>query len=371
MNEMINEFRELMSTAWNSTLWDASFGSIVIAIAVLLFFMMLRKIFTNIVIKRVRHFTDKTENEFDDKLLVAVKEPLKFVFVIIGFYIATNIIYLEPDIAALADRVVTSLITFILFWTLYRCVNPLSYVLEKVSTIFGEATQDLKGLTIKVAKTLIFVFGAAAILDEWGINVTGFLASLGIVGMAVALAAKDFVANLFGSLTIFLDKTFKKGDWIMTPHVEGTVHEIGLRATKIRTFADAMETIPNATLANHAMTNWSKMDKRRIKMKIGLTYGTSVTQVEQILKDLQDYIGNHEEINQKSTQLIHLVDFNERSIDILLYYFTKTTNWASWMEVREENMLAFMKIVEQNGSAFAFPTRSLYVESLPENVENA
>lgn len=367
----MDELWQIISTTWDSTLWDASFGSIVISIGVIVIFMMLRKIFTNIVIKRIRYFTDKTENKFDDKLLVAVKEPLKFVFVILGFYIATNIVYLEPTIADIGKRIVTSLITFTLFWTLYRCIDPLSYVLEKISTVFGSATQDLKGLTIKVAKTLIFIFGAAAILDEWGINVTGFLASLGIVGMAVALAAKDFVANLFGSLTIFLDKTFKKGDWIMTPHVEGTVEEIGLRATKIRTFADAEETIPNATLANHAMTNWSRMNKRRIKMRIGLEYSTSRAQVQKILKDLQDFISNHEEIHQNSTQLIHLVEFNDSSIDILLYYFTKTTNWAKWMEVREENMLEFMRIVEENGSAFAFPSRSLYIESMPENVENA
>ena len=359
----MQDFWQQVVSVWNTTLWDISFSQLALAAGILLGFLLLRRLFSLIVINRIQALTKRTATELDDNFVEAVQAPLKFVFVIIGYYIATRFLEFPPSVGEINANIVVSLITFLMFWTAYRFIAPLSLVLDRVWTVFGGISADLKSMFVKSAKTLILLLGLAAILDEWGINVTGFLASLGLIGMAVALAARDFVGNLFGGLTIFLDKAFKKGDWIMTPKVEGTVDEIGLRATKIRTFADALESIPNGILANNEITNWSRMNSRRIKMTIGLEYRTTRVQVEKILARLRDYISSNDEINQDATQLIHLVAFNDSSIDILLYYFTKTTNWGEWMRVREENMLTFMGIVEQEGAAFAFPSRSLYMEN--------
>jgi MscS family membrane protein len=158
---------------------------------------------------------------------------------------------------------------------------------------------------------------------------------------------------------------FKQGDWIMTPDVEGVVEEIGTRATKIRTFSKAIVTVPNATLVNSAVTNWSKMTNRRIKMRLGLEYRTRRDQVTRIMQRIKDYLQNHPDIETKVVTFVYLDEFNESSIDILLYYFTKTTNWEEWLRIREENMLEFMKIIEDEGAAFAFPSQQLYVEKLP------
>jgi MscS family membrane protein len=334
-----------------------------IAAAILIGFFLVRRLFSLIVLFRLRVLAKKTETVFDDYLLEAVEAPLRFVFVIVGYIVATRTLEFPERFEAINAKVVISLITFTLFWTAYRCVVPFNMILDRMWNVFGAFSDELQGLFVKVAKSLIFVLGLAAILDEWGINVTGFVASLGLVGMAVALAARDFVANLFGGLTIFLDKVFEKGDWIMTPHIEGTVEEIGLRATKIRTFADAIESMPNGALANNEITNWSRMSKRRIRMTIGLEYRTSRDQIEKILTRIRDFIASSEEVVQTGTQLIHMVEFNDSSIDILLYYFTKTTVWAEWMDIRERHMLEFMRIVEEEGAGFAFPSRSLYMEN--------
>jgi MscS family membrane protein len=209
---------------------------------------------------------------------------------------------------------------------------------------------------------LNFMIGFAVILQSWGYNVTGFVASLGIGGLAFALAAKDTAANLFGSLVIFGDKPFEIGDWIKTDEVEGTVEDIGIRSTKVRTFAQALVHVPNATLANSAIINWSRMGKRRIKMNVGLTYETTEAQMRTIVEQIRSMLQGHEEIDQ-STLFIHFTDYSESSLDIFCYFFTKTTVWGEYLRVREDVNLKIKKIVEENGSAFAFPSRTVYLES--------
>ena len=221
--------------------------------------------------------------------------------------------------------------------------------------------KDLANLITKFIQVIIAALGLITILQEWGYNITGFLASLGLVGMAIALAAKDTVANLFGSLVIFSDKPFKIGDWIKTDDVEGIVEVVGIRSTKVRTFAQALVSVPNASLANGAILNWSKMGKRRIKMSVGLTYSTTSTQMQNILKEMRVMLEKHKDIH-KETIFIYFTDFQDSSLGIFCYFFTKTTNWGEYMRVREDINLKIMHIVESNGSSFAFPSRSIYIE---------
>ncbi|MBF0274620.1 MAG: mechanosensitive ion channel, partial [Nitrospinae bacterium] len=164
-----------------------------------------------------------------------------------------------------------------------------------------------------------------------------------------------------------------RGDWIETAAVEGTVEEIGVATTKLRTFANSVQTIPNRLLADQPITNWSKMRIRRIKMLIGVEYRTTGAQLEKIVSDILAYLENNPEIaqpkNSKAKLMVHLAEFASSSVNIDLYYFTKTTNWQEWRRIKHENMLEFMKIVEKNGAAFAFPSQSIYVEQLPEEPE--
>ena len=219
---------------------------------------------------------------------------------------------------------------------------------------------------IKGIKLVLMTMGFVVIVQEWGYDFTGFLASLGLGGLAFALAAKDTAANLFGSLVIFSDKPFDVGDWIQTPSVEGTVESIGIRSTRVRTFAKALVAVPNATLANSPITNWSRMNMRRIKMTIGLTYSTSSTQMQSILDQTRTMLQNDPDINQK-TILINFTDFQDSALGIFCYFFTNTTNWQEYLMVRERINLCIMKIVEDNKAGFAFPSQSVYIESLPDN----
>ena len=259
-----------------------------------------------------------------------------------------------------------SMFAFIIFWSLYRIVDIFSrFVDEYQEKLASRFSADLALFLIKGVKLVLLVMGFVIIVQEWGYNFTGFLASLGLGGLAFALAAKDTAANLFGSLVIFSDKPFDVGDWIQTPSVEGTVESIGIRSTRVRTFAKALIAVPNASLANSPITNWSRMTMRRIKMTVGLTYNTNSTQMQNILTQVRQMLEKDPDINDQ-TILINFTDFQDSALGIFCYFFTNTTNWQEYLMVRERINLSIMKIVEENRASFAFPSQSVYIETLPD-----
>ena len=330
----------------------------IVAIVIFIFFQLFRVVLRKFLLKIVK----KTSNKFDDDLVDSIGKPLDFLFVIIGANFAVDILVLTENVSLFLDQVVRSGFIVVLFWAMLNILTTLAQNIHKVTNKFGDKVSvEVANFVVKSIRLFIIILGFIAFLQEWGFNVSGFLASMGLIGMAFALAAKDTAANLFGSLVIFTDKPFKVGDWIKTPSVEGTIETIGIRSTRVRTFAQAVVTVPNATLANSAILNWSRMGKRRIKMDIGVTYDTKGETVENIIKDIKTMLENNENIHQE-TIYVYFSEFGASSLNIFCYYFTKSTVWGEFMRVREETYLEIMKIVEKNGSGFAFPTQTLHIE---------
>ena len=265
------------------------------------------------------------------------------------------------------SSVVKSFALFILFWILYRLIDNFEIFFIKFSQKFGkELSKDIENFIIKTLRLIIIVIAIMSILQEWGINVTAFVASLGLVGIwHLPLLQKTQRQTSLVSLVIFTDRPFKIGDWIQTPQVEGTVEEIGIRSTKVRTFAQALVSVPNANIANEAITNWSRMGKRRIKMRLGLTYATNTNQMNLILEQIRQMLKDHPQIHQ-DTIMIYFDEFSDSSLSLFCYFFTKTTVWAEYLQVREDVNLKIMKIVEDNKASFAFPSQSLYIEHFPK-----
>ena len=355
-----------METITSYTIFDIKVIDIFISIGIFFIAYFAKEFLTKIILKNLRRLTSKTKNDADDKLIDILEPPMKFSILILGFFLAEE--WLDfGSFQTITSAIEKTLITFVLFWILYRAVNQFSYIFTKFSTKFGkQLSSDVENFVIKFLKVIIIIIALMTILEGWGINVSAFVASLGLIGMAFALAAKDTAANLFGSLVIFTDKPFKKGDWILTPDVEGTIESIGIRSTRVRTFAQALVSVPNAVIANSAITNWSQMGKRRIKMRLGLTYSTNTSQMENILKDLRQMLENHPDIH-KDAIMIYFDEFQDSSLSLFCYFFTNTTVWAEYLSVREDVNLKIMKIVEKNGAGFAFPSQSIYVESMPKD----
>jgi MscS family membrane protein len=337
-------------------------NNLIYAVIVLSTFLFLRVIFRKVIVTFLKKLTSKTKTDFDDNLLDSIKKPIDFIIIIIGVSFAKDLINIDSSIDIILNNLIRSAFAFGIFWIIFNALTPLSIVVHKFTSKFGaNLSNDIANFIVKTLKFLVLAIGFVSILQEWGYNISGFLASLGLVGMAFALAAKDTAANLFGSLVIFSDRPFKIGDWIKTPDVEGTIETIGIRSTKVRTFAQAIVTVPNAVLANSAILNWSQMGKRRIKMELGLTYDTSISQMEQIVFDIKDMLKNHSDIHQ-DTMHIYFTKFDSSSLNIFCYYFTKTTNWGEFMSVKEDTNFKIMKIIEKNNAKFAFPSKSIYIE---------
>jgi MscS family membrane protein len=366
----LKDFWQEVVFVWHAGVAGVSLGDVLTALGVFLLFLLLRRIFARVVIDFLRRLTKRTKTELDDTVLTALEPPLRFVFVVIGVYWASQVAEMPRDIDLFLTRVVRTLIAFTIFWTLYRLVVPLSYLVDRLTILAGSRgmRDSLRGFFAKVAKFAIACLAIVAILEEWDFNVAAVLGGLGLIGMAVAFGAQNLIQNLFAGLSIFLDHIFEKGDWIRTPDVEGTVEDIGFRTTKIRRFDKGLVTIPNQMLAGTALVNFSRMTNRRIYWKIGLEYRTSETQLRQVVQGIRDHVygdAAFETDPGRATTLINVDSFNDSSIDIMLYCFTKTTNWGEWMEIKEALAYRIKEIVEAAGAGFAFPSQSLYLEQLP------
>ena len=351
---------------FNMTLFGNSLGKWLTAIIIFLIFLALRKQLSKVITLIATKWVKKSQNTLDDSILDVVQKPIAWGMIILGFNVSFSFMKFSEGFTQTISHTMNTLIIVLVGWLLYRVIKLFESSHELITKRFKtDNGVTLAKLLLSILKAIVLILAGMNILSTWGINITGFVASLGLVGMAFALAAKDTASNFFGSMVLFTDQPFKVGDWIKTPEVEGTIETIGVRSTKVRTFARALVSVPNGNLANAAILNWSEMNKRQIKMTLGLTYGTTASQMRIILEEMRTLLKNDEEIHQETIH-IHFTDFQDSALGIFCYFFTKTTNWGEYMAVRERINLELMEIVERNGAAFAFPSQSLYVESMPQ-----
>ena len=336
------------------------FKDFIIATAIFLVFLFFRKLFTSFVVEFVKKIAKKTTKKISDGLISILTGPLRFSFIIIGLYFSLNYLQLNGNIT---DKLFTTFGAYIIFWILYDAIIILDKPIKNFSKRFGsDLYQEIGIFLVKSLKVFIIVIGVVATLQIWGINVSAFIASLGLGGLAFALAAKDTAANLFGGLTLLADKSLKMGDWIKVNNIEGVVEEIGIRTTKIRTFEKSLITVPNQILANHPVENFSRRGIRRIKFRVGLTYDTPAKTLENIVTQITQMLKNHPDIAQDATMLVRFDKFEDSSLSIFVYTFTSTANWDRYLKIKEDVNIKIMKIIEQNNAKFAFPTQSIYIE---------
>jgi MscS family membrane protein len=346
----------------SETVFNIPIANIIAAVLSLLFFLFLRKIFTSLVITTLQPLVDKTSTFCDDRVLSALKGPISFAFIIIGLKLFISLLFIENYYI---KTIIYSMSIYNLFWAIYELTYAFRDIVYKFTGKFNPGlSYEMGSFILAVVRGVILFVGFGAILQLWGVNVAGLLAGLGIGGLALALAAKDTAANLFGSIALLLDKSIRIGEWIKIDGVEGIVKDIGMRTTKIRTFKKSLVTLPNQLIANSHIENFSRREVRRIKMKIGLTYSTTSAQIESIVTDIRDMLSSHDGISKKNTTLVNFVEFNDSSLDILIYTFTNTSNWKKYMDIKQDVGFKIMKIVEKNGSSFAFPSQSIYFENL-------
>lgn len=337
------------------------FWNIVAAFITFIFFVLLRKTFVRYIYSIIFKVTRRTATDLDEEIAKALEKPLLNFFIVVGTYLAFRILPLSEAQDILALKIFRSCIVVLIAWALYILSSQESVVSEQIRRRLSDVNNILIPFISKSVRFVILTIALMTVAVEWGYDIGGIITGLGLGGLAIALAAKDTLSNIFGGIVIIVDKPFTLGDWISTPSVEGTVEDITFRSTKIRTFAQALVTVPNSTLANEPITNWSRMGKRRITFHLGVTYNTPRDKLEKCVRAIRKMLEEHPGVH-KETILVNFERFNDSSLDILLYFFTNTTNWKEYLNVREEVNFKIMEILEQEGVSVAFPSRSIYIE---------
>ncbi len=363
----LNNFWTLIVDVWQTGLMGIDIGRLVTAVCIFAVFLILRRLFTRFVLSSLKGMARKTSTDIDDRAIDALENPIRFIPLVLGIFFVFEYLDFPGTFDTIGDNLVRSLIAFAIFWALYRLVDPFSQFLNHLEKFFTAAMVEWLVKTIRA--TFIFI-GTATILQIWGIEVGPILAGLGLFGVAVALGAQDLFKNLIAGLLIIAEKRFNKGDWIRVDGtVEGTVESIGFRSTVVRRFDKAPVFVPNARLSDSAVTNFSSMTHRRIYWKIGVEYRTSVDQLRSIRDAIESYVANNDAFANPPdvVRFVRIDSFSDSSIDIMLYCFTRTTNWGEWLEIKEQLAYAIKEIVEGAGSAFAFPSQSLYIEATPDD----
>jgi MscS family membrane protein len=337
---------------------------------VLFLTLLLRNLLAQILARTLFATARRTAGELDDILLEQLKRPTSFMVLLGGLWLATSVLALphEPvDLSMGAEEIIRLIFIVNVGWFLFNLVGLFEAWLGHW-TQKTESTLDdhLLPFIRKGLRAFVVVMIALMLAQTLGYPISGLLASLGIGGLAVALAAKDSLANIFGSLMIILDRPFQIGDWIKAGEVEGTVEEIGFRSTRIRTFAKTLITIPNSALTNLSINNFSRMPKRRIKMSVGVSYATSPTEMRDAVEKIRNMLREHPAIDQ-DFMLVNFTDFGASSLDILVYCFTSTTVWGEYLEARQDVCLKIMDILEAMGLEIAFPSRTVYLHNQQEN----
>jgi MscS family membrane protein len=346
------------------TIYSVPIGNIIIAIITFIFVFLLRRYFTKFVINLLTKITKRTKTKIDDMIVQSMTAPIRFFFIIVAFDLFFLFTFIDNHFTQL---LLSSMLIIDLYWVIYSFIPALSHILLKYSKKHPHLSQELSNFIIRMLKVLIFLLGFISLLYNFGVNVTAFIASLGLGGLAFALAAKDTVANLFGSVAIMVDGSIKVGDWIEVNDIEGIVEDIGMRTTKIRKFDKALVAVPNNQIANSNIINYSRRRVRRIKMTIGVTYDTTKTQIENILKDIKNMLLNHPEIDKNHDPVVRFYEFGASELVIFIYTFTNTPKWREYLRIKESVNLKIMDIIEKNGASFAFPSQSIYLEKFPDS----
>lgn len=367
------------------------------SLGIFVFFFLLRHLIARILIKSISMLSRFLENKaIQDQIKEQIAPPILWIILIVSSSFALEILtFPNPVSPKLKIWINASLIISFSWLTILLFKGYGIAILGNIAQRNNSFRREVINLLLKVTYFFIVMIAILVLLKNFGFNVSALIASLGIGGLAVAFAVKDVLANFFASVVLLFDNSFNQGDWIVCGDIEGTVVEIGLRRTTIRTFDNAMLFVPNSLLANGSVRNWNRRKQgRRIRMQIGVTYSSTPEQIRACVRDIQLMLLSHPQIAKadderhplshyeldlksniisiddllgyKSNLFVVLDEFAGSSINILVYCFSKTTNWGEWLDVRQDVMLKIMEILDKHNLSFAFPSQSLYIEKMPD-----
>ena len=356
----------LLTAEFWAVQWPLWRASILTCGAILLF----RICYRFFILRLAAYLKHRYHYDFIDSFVKAFNHPIQTFLWILAFYSFIVLSPLNPFSQHPAfDKILRSSLIICLIWGVYNlCDAGHGLIMQLLKRSSLHIDETLAEMISALAHMVCVMFGIVLVANEWNYDITAFVASLGIGAMAIAFAAKDSLANIFGSLVIITERPFVIGDWISANNVEGIVESITFRSTCIRTFYQELVYVPNNLLSNTPIINYTQRQKYRIQFMLGLTYSTTREQMQEVCQQIRSLCERLDEIYNDGID-VNFFEFGDSSLNIRIVCYAKAPNNSVYLRAREKFNLEVMKILEENGVSCAFPSRSVYFETpIPEAV---
>ena len=365
----MQQFISIFTTQWGSVVrwWNGLLDNIAsVCFGLLIFILMtvLSRKLANWISKAFSKLFRKWPS-VEQGLYVSLRAPLRGFIIMTGIFALFKLSGTSGGFDQCLNKMYGVVSIALITWALMNLTPTITKVTIKLHQKNSQSSEVAIRFVANIMKLVIVSIAVCIIISELGYNINGIITGLGLGGLTLSLAAKNAASNLFSGFEIVSDRPFDIGDYIRTPSVEGTVEDMTMRSTRIRTLDDLLIVMPNSKLMDEPITNFSAMGKRFTKTQIGLDYDTSNYCMRRIIRQIKAMLQKDDKIDNGRIS-IAFTGFGESSLDIQIIYFTKTTNYDEYLKVNEEVNFRIRDIVEQNGSSFAYPCRSLYVERMEE-----
>ena len=358
----MNGLTDIISNVWEQGLFGIGVTEIIVSVLIFITGAIARAFFVGSILKRLEKLTADTESEIDDVLLESLKKPLGYIPLTIAIYLIAVYLPLSGMAELFATNLIKAMIAFTIFSALANSVAPIFQAFTNSTVLTESMTKWLE----RAARVIIWVVGIGIIFDIFGIQIGPLVAGLGLFSVAVALGAQDFFKNLISGLLIIGENRFQPGDRIEVPgQLHGMVEDIGFRSTLIRMFDTAPMLVPNKDLSDVSVINHGSMIYRRISWTINLTYSTSQEQLLNICNAISEYIASSDQfiVNPNQESFARTEELAANSIDLRVLCYSNPVGFTDFSKIKQNLIFEIIKIVRSNGSEFAYPSRSIYIEN--------
>ena len=310
-----------------------------------------------VMLRRLKGRAEKARTRYADFLLDALMKPATYAVVLSGLWLATKLLSIPPEhaeVTVFIDAFIKGGWILLVVWFAIRASDGGCDAWAKRAAANGSKTdhrmvQFVRGLL----RVLLAVLGTTIFIQNLGYSVGSLLAGLGLGGAALALASKDLLSNVFGSVAIYWDRSFEVGDWVEIGDVEGNVEEVGLRNIKIRTFSNSLVTMPNSSLVTGSINNWTRMNKRRAQMRLHLASGTSADKIREVVLALRSLLARDQSIVTEDT-IVNFESIDTYGFSIFIQIFTRSVIWKEHLEIKQVFLLQAIDAAAQAGVQLAF-----------------
>ncbi len=341
-----------------------------------IFLRFISKVLSRLLFKLFKKFASEVKGE---KFVELLLKPIELLLTVSIIYIAINHLnyplqetfFSRKNSAVLYIDIIDKLFLFFVIisfnWIVLRIIDFVALVMAyKASLTESKSDDQLVPFVRELFKILAIIVGVFVVLGMvFEINVLTLITGLGIGGIAIALAAKDSLENLFGSFTIFLDKPFVVGDLVKVDGIEGTIEKVGFRSTQIRSMDKSIITVPNKKMIDNALENLTLRNFRRVKFTLALTYDTTPEQLKLITDDINNLINEHPNIKEESIAIFE--EFGDYSLNLMVLYFIEMMEYYPYLKIKEDLNYQITQIIYKHGSSFAYPTRTIIHQSVDGN----